>query len=84
MAIDRQSEAIFICTIMQAVLAYRWLIYSFSVNFCVRVSHHHFHVMILRLLSESFVGACLLMREYVKNLPFIGDWCKVYNHVVKL
>jgi hypothetical protein len=30
-----QSEAIFICTLMQAVLAYRWLIYGFPANFCV-------------------------------------------------
>jgi hypothetical protein len=28
-----QSEAIFICTVMHAVLAYRWLMYSFSANF---------------------------------------------------
>jgi hypothetical protein len=32
-----QSEAIFICTFMQAVLAYRWLIYGFTANFCVCV-----------------------------------------------
>jgi hypothetical protein len=35
-----QSEAIFICTLMQAVLAYRWLMYGFPVNFCVLVSQH--------------------------------------------
>jgi hypothetical protein len=40
-----QSEAIFICTLMQAVLAYRWLMYGFPVNFCVRVSQYQFHVM---------------------------------------
>jgi hypothetical protein len=34
------SEAIFICTLMQAVLAYRWLMYGFPANFCARVSHH--------------------------------------------
>jgi hypothetical protein len=34
-----QPEAIFICTLMQAVLAYRWLMYGFTANFCVRVSH---------------------------------------------
>jgi hypothetical protein len=39
------SEAIFICTLMQAVLAYRWLMYGFPANFCVRVSHHQLHVM---------------------------------------
>jgi hypothetical protein len=33
-----QSDAIFICTLMQAVLAYRWLMYGFPANFCVRVS----------------------------------------------
>jgi hypothetical protein len=33
-----QSEAI--CTLMQAVLAYRWLMYGFLVNFCVRVFIH--------------------------------------------
>jgi hypothetical protein len=36
-----QSEAIFICTLMQAVLAYRWLMYSFPAKFCVRVSQLH-------------------------------------------
>jgi hypothetical protein len=30
-----QSEAIFICTFMQAVLAYRCLMYGFLANFCV-------------------------------------------------
>jgi hypothetical protein len=40
-----QSEAIFICTLMQAVLAYRWLMYSFPAKFCVRISHHQLHVM---------------------------------------
>jgi hypothetical protein len=35
-----QSEAIFICTLMQAVLAYRCLQYGFPANFYVRVSHH--------------------------------------------
>jgi hypothetical protein len=27
-----QSEAIFICTLMQAVLVYRWLMYGFPAN----------------------------------------------------
>jgi hypothetical protein len=40
-----QSEAIFICSLMQAVLVYRGLMYGFPVNFCVRVSHHQLHVM---------------------------------------
>jgi hypothetical protein len=40
-----QFEAIFICTLMQAVLAYRWLMYGFPANFCVHVSHHQYHVM---------------------------------------
>jgi hypothetical protein len=31
-----QSDAIFICTLIQAVLAYRWLMYGFPANFCVR------------------------------------------------
>jgi hypothetical protein len=31
-----QSEAIFLCTLMQAVLAYRWLMCGFSANVCVR------------------------------------------------
>jgi hypothetical protein len=39
-----QSEAIFICTLMKAVFAYRWLMYGFPDNFCVRDSHH-LHVM---------------------------------------
>jgi hypothetical protein len=33
-----QSEAIFICTLMQAELAYRCLMYGFPANVCVRVS----------------------------------------------
>jgi hypothetical protein len=37
-----QSEAIFIWTLM---LAYRWLMYGFPANFCVRVSHHQLHIM---------------------------------------
>jgi hypothetical protein len=40
-----QSEAIFICTLMQAVLAYRWLMYGFPANFCVRISHYQLHVV---------------------------------------
>jgi hypothetical protein len=40
-----QSEAIFICTLMQAVLACRRLMYGFSANFCVCVSHHQICVM---------------------------------------
>jgi hypothetical protein len=40
-----QSEAIFICTLMQAVLTYRWLMYGFPDNFCVRVSYHQLYVM---------------------------------------
>jgi hypothetical protein len=40
-----QPEAIFISSLMQAVLAYRWLMYGFPANFCVCVSHHQLHVM---------------------------------------
>jgi hypothetical protein len=40
-----QSEAIFICTLMQAVLAYRYLMYGFLANICVRGSDHQLHVM---------------------------------------
>jgi hypothetical protein len=40
-----QFEAIFICSLMQAVLAYRGLIYGFPPNFCVRVFHHQLHIM---------------------------------------
>jgi hypothetical protein len=40
-----ESEPIFICTLMQAVLAYRWLMYGFPANFCVCVLHHQLHVM---------------------------------------
>jgi hypothetical protein len=74
-----QSEAIFICTLMQAVLAYRWLMYGFPANFCFRVSQHQLYVktlagcvcplqLFIRLIvglasSELFVGACMLMRE---------------------
>jgi hypothetical protein len=34
-----QSEAIFICTLMQTVLVYRLLMYGFPANVCVRVYH---------------------------------------------
>jgi hypothetical protein len=58
-----QSEVIFICILIQAVLAYRWLMYGFSANFCVRVSHHQFHVMTwagyvcpLQLLIKLILG----------------------------
>jgi hypothetical protein len=40
-----QSEAIFICTRMQALLAYRWLMNGLPAIFCVRVFHHQLHVM---------------------------------------
>jgi hypothetical protein len=40
-----QSEAIFICTRMQAVLAYRWLMHGSPENFCVRISHYQIYVM---------------------------------------
>jgi hypothetical protein len=40
-----QSEPIFMCTLMQAVLGYRWLMYGFLANFCVRVFHYQFYVM---------------------------------------
>jgi hypothetical protein len=33
-----QSDAIFICTLMQAVFSYRWLMYGFPADFCVRAS----------------------------------------------
>jgi hypothetical protein len=36
-------EAIFI--LMQAGLAYRWLVYGLPTIFCVRISHHQLHVM---------------------------------------
>jgi hypothetical protein len=41
-----QSEAIFICTLMQAVLAYHWLMYGFPANFCVRVSITRLHMLV--------------------------------------
>jgi hypothetical protein len=44
-----QSEVIFICTLKQAVLAYRWLMYGFPANFCARVFCHQLHVGRLRM-----------------------------------
>jgi hypothetical protein len=35
-----QSEAFFICTLMQVALAYRWLMCGFPADFYLRVSHH--------------------------------------------
>jgi hypothetical protein len=40
-----QFEAIFIFTLMQTVLAYRWLMYGFPVNFCVNVSLHQLYTL---------------------------------------
>jgi hypothetical protein len=55
-----QFEAIFICTLMQAVLAYRWQMYGFLANFCVPVSHHQLHVM-------TWVGCvCPLLQLFIK------------------
>jgi hypothetical protein len=95
-----QSEAISICTLMQAVLANRWLMYGLPANFCVRVFHHQLHVMTwagcvcpLQLdpwplllswwmyVDERVVEKSAFYSNYAETLV---DWCKVYNHVVKL
>jgi hypothetical protein len=34
-----QSKAIFNCSLMQAVLANRWLMYGFPANFCVPITN---------------------------------------------
>jgi hypothetical protein len=54
-----QSEAIFICTLMQAVIAYRWLMYGFSANFCVRVFHHQLHV-------KTWAGCVCPLQLFIK------------------
>jgi hypothetical protein len=71
-----QSEAIFICTLVQAVLAYCWLMCGFPAHVCVRVSHHQLHVMTwagcvcpLQLFIKLILGQ--LMRNLLKNLPFL-------------
>jgi hypothetical protein len=48
-----QSEAIFICTFMQAVIAYRWLMYGFPANLCVRVNHHQHDLGSLRMPAPA-------------------------------
>jgi hypothetical protein len=63
-----QSEAIFICTLVQTMLAYRWLMYGFPPNFWFRVFHHQLHVMLapavhkidpwLPLLGHLLVHVC--------------------------
>jgi hypothetical protein len=56
---------------MQAALAYRWLMFGFPANFCVRFSHHQFHVMTL--------AGCLcllqLFKQLILGLFIIICWC---------
>jgi hypothetical protein len=59
-----QSATIFICTLIQAVLASRWLMYGFPANFCVRVSHHQLHVM-------TWAGCVYPLQLFIK-LIFVG------------
>jgi hypothetical protein len=70
--IVNQSETIFICTLMQAVLAYRWLMYGFPANFCVCVSHHQLHVM-------TWTGCVCPLQMFIKlilGLLFrVICWC---------
>jgi hypothetical protein len=40
-----QSEAIFICSFMQAVFVSRWLVNYFPTDFRVCVSHYNLHVV---------------------------------------
>jgi hypothetical protein len=54
-----QSEAIFNCTVMQAVFAYLWLMYGFPANFCIRVSHHQLHIM-------TWVGCVCPLQLFIK------------------
>jgi hypothetical protein len=48
-----QSEAISICTLMQTVLAYPWLMYCFPANLCVRANHHQHDLGSLRILATA-------------------------------
>jgi hypothetical protein len=52
-------------TLMQVVLAYRWLMYGFPANFCVCVSYHQLHVLtwagcvcLLQLFIKLILGLC--------------------------
>jgi hypothetical protein len=58
-----QSEAIFICTLMQALFAYRWLMNGFPANFCVRVSHHQLHIM-----TWAFFYTLLLIQQIFHSI----------------
>jgi hypothetical protein len=51
-----QSETIFICTLKQAVLAYRWLMYDFPANFCVHVMTWAGCVCPLQLFIKVILG----------------------------
>jgi hypothetical protein len=53
--------------LMQAVLAYRWLMYGFPANFCVCVSHHQLHVM-------TWVGCVCHLQLFIKLILYLKNW----------
>jgi hypothetical protein len=77
-----QSEVILICTHMQAVLAYHWLMYGFPANFCVYVSHHQLHVMTWAGINgecktiETFHDCLLLLMT--QKFSILG---RIYNNI---
>jgi hypothetical protein len=59
------SEAIFICTLMQAVLVFRWLMHGFPANFCVLIPHHQLHVM---TWTGCIQNPILMLFHYLRDL----------------
>jgi hypothetical protein len=72
-----QSEAIFICTLMQAVLAYCWLMYGFQANFCVPFFHHQLHVM-------TWAGCVCPLQLFIKLILGLSLCYELQNYRLDL
>jgi hypothetical protein len=46
-------------------LPYRWLMYGFPANFCVRVSHHQLHVIISHTKCKKGHFGCSCRRKFL-------------------
>jgi hypothetical protein len=64
---------------MQAVLAYRWLMYGFPANFCVRVSHHLLHLI---TWAGCVCPLQLLIKLILGLLYGVICWCMYVNERV--
>ena len=67
-----QSEAVFVCIVMQAVSPNSRLVYGLPSDFCVRVPHHQLHVV----FWASGICSLQLFIKLVLSLLFrIVRWC---------